>query len=138
MKAFAFLDADLVLQGGAVKGIALTGAVLEFMKTYHFRRIAGTSAGSIVGALVAAGFTPDELTAATNKLAYDRLPRPADPGAGPQREPVPLAGADRNFGRGVVNFGISAPGREALCDRGSEAAKAFLATWQSSLPGARE
>ena len=50
------LAADLVLEGGGVKGIALVGAisVLE-ERGYGFRRVAGTSAGAIVGALVAAG-----------------------------------------------------------------------------------
>jgi NTE family protein len=48
--------AHLVLEGGGVKGIALVGAieVLE-ERGYRFKRVAGTSAGSIVGALVAAG-----------------------------------------------------------------------------------
>ena len=47
--------ADLVLEGGGVKGIALVGAisVLE-ERGYEFRRVAGTSAGAIVGSLVAA------------------------------------------------------------------------------------
>jgi NTE family protein len=50
------LDADLVLEGGGVKGLALVGAI-EVLEEhgYGFRRIAGTSAGAIVGALVAAG-----------------------------------------------------------------------------------
>jgi NTE family protein len=50
------LDADLVLEGGGVKGLALVGAI-EVLEEhgYRFRRIAGTSAGAIVGALVAAG-----------------------------------------------------------------------------------
>ena len=47
--------ADLVLEGGGVKGIALVGAisVLE-ERGYEFQRVAGTSAGAIVGSLVAA------------------------------------------------------------------------------------
>jgi NTE family protein len=46
---------DLVLEGGGVKGIALVGAVLQLADAgYRFQRIAGTSAGAIVGALVAA------------------------------------------------------------------------------------
>ncbi|KAA0024722.1 patatin-like phospholipase family protein [Antrihabitans cavernicola] len=46
---------DLVLEGGGVKGIALLGAVLGLSDAgYRFERIAGTSAGAIVGALVAA------------------------------------------------------------------------------------
>lgn len=49
-------SADLVLEGGGVKGIALVGA-LEVLEEngYRFRRVAGSSAGAIAGALVAAG-----------------------------------------------------------------------------------
>jgi NTE family protein len=47
--------ADLVLEGGGVKGIGLVGAVLTlYDKGYVFPRIAGTSAGAIVAALIAA------------------------------------------------------------------------------------
>lgn len=47
--------ADLVLEGGGVKGIALAGAVLGLTEAgYTFPRIAGTSAGAIVGAILAA------------------------------------------------------------------------------------
>ena len=47
--------ADLVLEGGGVKGIALTGAVWAFHDdSWTFPRIAGTSAGAMVGAVVAA------------------------------------------------------------------------------------
>jgi NTE family protein len=46
--------ADLVLEGGGVKGIALAGAVVGLAEAgYHFPRIAGTSAGAIVGAVLA-------------------------------------------------------------------------------------
>ncbi|MGD3111858.1 patatin-like phospholipase family protein [Streptomyces sp. YGL11-2] len=46
---------DLVLEGGGVKGIGLLGAVLELADAgYSFPRVAGTSAGAIVAALVAA------------------------------------------------------------------------------------
>jgi NTE family protein len=48
-------NVDLVLEGGGVRGIALLGAVLRlYDEGYRFPRIAGTSAGSIVAALVAA------------------------------------------------------------------------------------
>lgn len=47
--------ADLVLEGGGVKGIALAGAVAELGAAgYTFPRVAGTSAGAIVGAVLAA------------------------------------------------------------------------------------
>jgi NTE family protein len=62
-------SADLVLAGGGVKGIGLVGA-LEVLDEYgytDFRRVAGTSVGAIVGALVAAGMSvptiADELMA---------------------------------------------------------------------------
>ncbi|MDR3662666.1 MAG: patatin-like phospholipase family protein [Mycobacterium sp.] len=55
MAAVTTKPVDLVLEGGGVKGIALVGAVLELAAAGHrFARIAGTSAGSIVGTLVAA------------------------------------------------------------------------------------
>src|SRR3712207_1801249 len=47
---------DLVLEGGGVKGIALVGAVAVLEEAgYRVQRVAGTSAGAIVGSLVAAG-----------------------------------------------------------------------------------
>lgn len=46
---------DLVLEGGGVKGIGLLGAVLTLYDAgYRFERVAGTSAGAIVAALVVA------------------------------------------------------------------------------------
>src|SRR4051812_18106702 len=63
--------ADLVLEGGGVKGIGLVGAisVLED-RGWTFNRVAGTSAGAIVGALVAAGFTGGELTSIMSEVDY--------------------------------------------------------------------
>lgn len=54
--------ADLVLEGGGVKGIALVGAI-EVLEEhgYAFQRTAGTSAGAIVGALVAADIPAKEI-----------------------------------------------------------------------------
>ena len=47
--------ADLVLEGGGVKGIALVGAAQALAdEGYSFARIAGTSAGALVGAVIAA------------------------------------------------------------------------------------
>ena len=52
----------LVLSGGGSKGIAQAGAI-KFLEEQNIRptQIAGTSAGSIVGALYAFGKTPDEI-----------------------------------------------------------------------------
>ena len=56
--------ADLVLEGGGVKGIALVGALKVLEENgYTFPRVAGTSAGAIVGALVAAGVPAEQLRA---------------------------------------------------------------------------
>ncbi len=47
--------ADLVFEGGGVKGIALVGTAVALSDSgYSFARIAGSSAGAIVGAIVAA------------------------------------------------------------------------------------
>jgi NTE family protein len=49
------LKADIVLEGGGVRGIGLAGAVLALDAAgYKIQRVAGTSAGSIVAALTAA------------------------------------------------------------------------------------
>ncbi|HEY9378576.1 MAG TPA: patatin-like phospholipase family protein [Jiangellaceae bacterium] len=54
--------ADLVLEGGGVKGIGLVGAVSVLEEAgYSFPRVAGTSAGSIVGALIASGASAAEM-----------------------------------------------------------------------------
>ncbi len=48
-------DVDLVLEGGGVKGVGLIGAVLELDAAgFRIRRVAGTSAGAIAAALIAA------------------------------------------------------------------------------------
>ncbi|MDT5164417.1 MAG: hypothetical protein QOC88_1311 [Mycobacterium sp.] len=54
-RAQAGPGADLVLEGGGVKGIGLVGAVLTLHEAgFVFPRVGGTSAGAIVAALVAA------------------------------------------------------------------------------------
>ncbi|MEE6163752.1 MULTISPECIES: patatin-like phospholipase family protein [unclassified Mycolicibacterium] len=57
------LRADLVLSGGGVKGIGLVGAAVALKDAgYELQRISGTSAGSLVGAVVAAATQGDQLT----------------------------------------------------------------------------
>jgi NTE family protein len=69
---------DLVLEGGGVKGIGLLGAVLVLADAgYKFERIAGTSAGAIVAALVTAyqraGRDLHDLETMMRKLDYTRF-----------------------------------------------------------------
>ncbi len=46
---------DIVLEGGGVKGIALVGALQPISAAgYSFARVAGTSAGALVGSVLAA------------------------------------------------------------------------------------
>jgi NTE family protein len=70
--------ADLVLEGGGVKGIALAGAVLGLARAgYTFPRVAGTSAGAIVGAVLAAlevrGEPVERLSDVARSLDYRRF-----------------------------------------------------------------
>ena len=65
------MDADLVLEGGGVKGIGLVGAFSTLVDhDYTFHRIAGTSAGAIVGALIAAGMPPEDLQRVMRSVDY--------------------------------------------------------------------
>ncbi|MBS4199643.1 patatin-like phospholipase family protein [Bacillus sp. FJAT-49732] len=56
------MNIDGVFSGGGIKGLALIGAyeVLE-EKGFTFKRLAGTSAGAIMAALIAAGYTSKEI-----------------------------------------------------------------------------
>jgi Predicted esterase of the alpha-beta hydrolase superfamily len=59
---------NAVFEGGGVRGISLTGAVRAAEKHgIVFNRVAGTSSGSIVAALLAAGYTADEMKAAIER-----------------------------------------------------------------------
>lgn len=69
--------ADLVLEGGGVKGIGLVGAISVLEEAgYTFERVAGTSAGSIVGALIAAGMDAAEMREVMERLEYRRFRDP--------------------------------------------------------------
>lgn len=66
------LHADLVLEGGGVKGIGLVGAYSTLRAAgYRTHRIAGTSGGAIVGALIAAGMPPDLMEKTMKELDYN-------------------------------------------------------------------
>jgi NTE family protein len=73
--------ADLVLEGGGVKGIGLVGALYELDRAgYRFgpsatppTRVAGTSAGAVVGALAAAGMPIDRMRQVMREVNYRRF-----------------------------------------------------------------
>ncbi len=91
--------ADLVLSGGGVKGIALAGAVSALVDAgYSPERVSGTSAGALVGAVLAAAaqhgdLNPAMLTDLAMSIDYRRF---LDPGP---IERIPVLGPLR----GVVS-----------------------------------
>jgi NTE family protein len=90
--------ADLVLEGGGVKGIGLAGAVAAITDAgYVPHRISGTSAGALVGAIAAAGATGDHLGAITRTLDFAAV---ADP-SGLARVPLLGPGLAVLTGHGV-------------------------------------
>ena len=56
------MEVDGVFSGGGIKGFAYVGAIqiLE-ERGIQFKRVAGTSAGAILAAFIAAGFNAQEL-----------------------------------------------------------------------------
>jgi NTE family protein len=72
------LNTDLVLEGGGVKGIGFAGAVLVLAEAgYHFKRVAGTSAGAIAATLIAAiekaGKDMTVITDYLGRLQFDKF-----------------------------------------------------------------
>jgi NTE family protein len=78
---FDVSKADLVLQGGGMKGLGLIGAVERLMRAgYRFQRVAGSSAGAITAAFVAAGMPVDKLMEVLSRIDYARAPDRMPPG----------------------------------------------------------
>lgn len=67
-------SADLVLEGGGVKGVALVGAIARLERDYHFEHVAGSSVGALVGALVAAGYSGDDLRSTLVDFPFAAVP----------------------------------------------------------------
>ena len=66
--------ADLVFEGGGVKGIGLAGAYSALCERgVGPKRVAGTSAGAITAALVAAGYSAQELDAILLEVPFTRF-----------------------------------------------------------------
>src|SRR2546427_13276514 len=75
------MDADLVLEGGGVKGIAHVGVLSVLAEQgYQYPRVAGASAGAVAAAFVAAGLPIDRMEklmrpgADPNSIDYKRVP----------------------------------------------------------------
>ena len=78
MAGSAELRADLVLEGGGVLGIGHVGAISVLEEAgYSFPRVAGTSAGAIVGALVAARMPAARITEIMRTLPYRQFADPS-------------------------------------------------------------
>ncbi|MBZ9687281.1 patatin-like phospholipase family protein [Clostridium estertheticum] len=66
--------ADAVFEGGGVKGIGLVGALKIFEENgYEWKNISGTSAGSIVAALLAVGYSSEEIKKLMIQLDYKKI-----------------------------------------------------------------
>ncbi|CAN5695138.1 patatin-like phospholipase family protein [soil metagenome] len=80
------LVTDRVLEGGGVKGVAIAGALQPFGDAgYSFARIGGTSAGAVVGAVLAAlqqrGEPVSRLEDVARTLDYSKFPDRGFPGS---------------------------------------------------------
>jgi NTE family protein len=73
------MNADLVLEGGGVKGIGHVGAITALEEAgYTFTRVAGTSAGAIVASLVAANMTTAKMQQELRSVDYTKFRDPTD------------------------------------------------------------
>jgi NTE family protein len=65
---------DVVMEGGGVKGIGLVGALTVLAEHgWRPKRVAGTSTGAIVGAMLAAGMRPSDMHMRIAGLKYSKL-----------------------------------------------------------------
>ena len=66
--------ADIVCEGGGVKGISLVGSIncLED-HGYEFKKMAGVSAGAIITSFLAVGYNIDELKNLFLKLPLKKI-----------------------------------------------------------------
>lgn len=67
---------NLVMEGGGIRGIAYGGALEELEKQgvlAGLQRVGGTSAGAIQAALLAVGYSPQEIVEVVNRTPIQRL-----------------------------------------------------------------
>lgn len=71
---------DIVFSGGGVKGFAFIGALNKLEQNgFQFKRTAGTSAGAIVAALLAAGYKAAEMKKLMDQMDTSHLIDPRTP-----------------------------------------------------------
>lgn len=109
-------EADLVFEGGGVKGIGLAGAFLSLSEHgYEPQCVAGTSAGAIMASLVASGYTGAELQdIVLNKMDFTKF-------------------EDRTL---LDHFGAPGDVAQFFISRGMHSGKYFLG-WITELLGAK-
>jgi NTE family protein len=113
---------DLVLGGGGVLGIGHVGAVAVLEERgVRFERVAGTSAGAIVGALVAAGMPAARLRELVGTLDYrralDKSPLDRVPLIGPPLSVLLQNGyAEGDYIAGVIERELAALGVSTFGD----------------------
>ncbi|MEY2828329.1 MAG: hypothetical protein RIQ33_187 [Bacteroidota bacterium] len=67
---------NLVLEGGGIRGIAYVGAIDELQKNHtldSIKNIAGTSAGSIIAAMLSVGYTSNELITILSSIKFQKF-----------------------------------------------------------------
>jgi len=68
------MKADAIFEGGGVRGLGHVGAIQVLEEQgYQWDKLAGTSAGSIVAALLASGYLGKELIDTMNDLNYKKF-----------------------------------------------------------------
>ncbi|EJN09035.1 putative esterase of the alpha-beta hydrolase superfamily [Bradyrhizobium sp. YR681] len=89
MRTEYFSSCAAVFEGGGVRGAAFAGVYAACLDVgIRFNRVAGSSAGSVAAAFVAAGGTPDAIKTKLMQLDMAKL-------QGPPALPVPFKGASR-------------------------------------------
>ncbi len=137
------MEISLALGGGGVRGIAHIG-VLRALEAHNFKikAIAGTSAGGMVGAVYAAGYSTEKIEQAVSDFdsisSFARQPddRPSLLGLGIIADKLTEMLADRTFDELEIPFAATAvslySGKEIILNRG-KVLDAVLAT--VAVPG---
>lgn len=98
----------LVLSGGGARGLAHVGALVGLEQLgYDPDAVVGTSMGAVVGALYAAGYTPEEVRARVSGVEWARLFGSTPSLVGPERETRhPMFALDLDLSRFRLSRGL--------------------------------